>query len=33
MISQTYVATVLSMISRKVFIGYKQKIIGKIFGF
>ena len=33
MISQTYFATVPFMISRKVFIGYKQKLIDNIFGF
>ena len=33
MISQTYFATVPSIISRKVFIGYKQKLIDNIFGF
>ena len=33
MISQTYFATVPSMISRKVFTGYKQKRIDNIFGF
>ena len=33
MISQTYFATVPFTISRKVFIGYKQKLIDNIFGF